>query len=257
MHLRRYVGPLAGIESSAAEFTAYLKLLCGANATSRVLDIGCGFGLMGLTLKKFIRPPGSYFGIDISRRAIRWGQRKITSQASHFRFVHIDVQNDMYNRRGCESADTVVLPLSSSRFDIVLLKSVFTHMRPAAIANYLGQIRPHLAEHGVCLVTLFLWDRGNQRERAGQESVNFRFGDEQWRYAYEGMPELAIAYPTKVFADMVDRAGLTIQKVYRGSWSGVENGLSYQDIVLIGPSKGQKQTNSMMELDSAQDLSAS
>jgi SAM-dependent methyltransferase len=233
MHLRRYVGPLAGIESSAAEFTAYLKLLCGAKPTSRVLDVGCGFGLMGLSLKDFLRPPGSYLGIDISSRAVHWGQRNITSRANHFRFVHVDIQNDAYNRRGRESADTVLLPLSAGRFDIVLLKSVFTHMRPPAVANYLGQIASHLSEHGVCLATLFLLE-GDERTGRGRASIDFRFGDDRWRYAYEGMPELAVAYPYQAFAAMAARADLRIQQVFSGSWSGTDESLSYQDIVLLG-----------------------
>jgi hypothetical protein len=46
LHLRRYVGPLRSFESSGAEFMSYLRLLASLRPDERILDIGCGFGLM-------------------------------------------------------------------------------------------------------------------------------------------------------------------------------------------------------------------
>jgi len=50
LYLRLYAGPLVSFKSSGAEFTAYLKLICHLLPNERVLDIGCGCGLVALNL---------------------------------------------------------------------------------------------------------------------------------------------------------------------------------------------------------------
>lgn len=76
LYLRRYVGPLRGFESSGAEFLAYLKLLCKFQPDEKILDIGCGCGLMGLYLKDYLNSQGRYVGADIHKLSIEWCQKK-------------------------------------------------------------------------------------------------------------------------------------------------------------------------------------
>lgn len=83
---------------------------------------------------------------------------------------------------------------SDGSFDFILLKSVFTHLRPKEMENYIREVARLLAPSGTCLATFFLLNEVQEELRAkGANAVDFKFGDEDWRYAYKGMPELAVA----------------------------------------------------------------
>jgi ubiquinone/menaquinone biosynthesis C-methylase UbiE len=156
LHLRRYVGPLRSFESSGAEFMNYLRLIAGLQPHERILDIGCGCGQMALHLKDYLDENGSYVGVDIHRPSIDWCQKKIASRRSNFKFAHINVRNLTYNPAGIHPAETYRLPYEDGSFDVVLLKSVFTHMRPTEVSNYLREVARLLNANGRCLATFFL-----------------------------------------------------------------------------------------------------
>lgn len=115
LHLRRYVGPLRSFESSGAEFMSYLKLLTGMQSDARILDIGCGCGLMALYLKDYLNQSGSYVGVDIHRPAIRWCEKSITPQHENFQFKHIDVRSLAYNPAGAYNAEDFLFPSRTIR----------------------------------------------------------------------------------------------------------------------------------------------
>jgi SAM-dependent methyltransferase len=234
LHVRRQAGPLAGLEYSGAEFVSYLKLLCNLKFESRILDVGCGFGLLALNLNNYLREPGHYLGIDIDRRAVKWATRHITSRSPLCEFRHLDIANPAYNPRGLLSADDVKFSLADASCDAIVLKSVFTHLRPEATRNYLGEIRRMLSPTGACLSTFFVFDlaREDSKNRA---SLDFAFGNNEWRFAVREMPELAIAYSDKFLRKLIAASGLAIKSTYPGAWSGADGGLSYQDVLVLTP----------------------
>src|SRR5262245_7889006 len=139
LHLRRYVGPLGSFESSGAEFMGYLRSLAGLRPDERVLDIGCGCGQMALHLKNYLDENGSYVGVDIHRPSINWCRQNIERRHKNFQFAHIDVRNLAYNPNAAQHAEAYVFPFEEHSFDLILLKSVFTHMRPPEVSNYLSE----------------------------------------------------------------------------------------------------------------------
>ncbi len=232
--LRRYAGPLSSLESSGAEFLAYLKLLCRISPHTRILDIGCGFGLMALYLKDYLKPPGSYTGMDINRRAIKWAQKAIARKHPNFYFLHLDVRNTAYNPLGKFAAEEVPFPFHDGSFGCILFRSVFTYMRSAEVQNYLAEVARLLAPQGVCLAIFFLLNETQEELHAkGLNAIDFRFGDGLWRYAWREMPELAVAFSEKELHKMLDEAGLEVKRICYGTWSGREEGLSYQDMVIV------------------------
>lgn len=114
LYLRRYVGPLRSFESSGAEFRSYLQLLTELKPSDSVLDIGCGCGMMAIYLQEYLNETGSYTGVDISRSAIKWPQKNITSKSPNFKFLHIDINNFTYNPNGKLNAESVVFPLETA-----------------------------------------------------------------------------------------------------------------------------------------------
>lgn len=235
LRLRRYVGPLRSFESSGAEFMSYCRLLVGLRPAERVLDVGCGCGLMALQLKDYLDARGGYTGLDIHAPSVEWCRRRISPAHPNFEFARIDVQSDAYNPRGRHAAEEYVFPYADESFDVVLLKSVFTHLRPGAVENYLKEVARLLSPGGRALATFFLLDeRQEALRREGLNRIEFKYGEGVWRHAYRESPESAVAYREDFVLGLLDRHGLALKRpVIYGSWSGRREGLSFQDMLLL------------------------
>jgi SAM-dependent methyltransferase len=235
LYLRRYVGPLASFEASGAEFMGHLRKLAELRPDERVLDIGCGCGQMALHLTKYLDEKGSYVGVDIHGPSIRWCLRNISRRRSNFEFAHIDVRNLAFNPAAKHAAESYQFPYDEDSFDFILLKSVFTHMRPAEVDNYLSEVSRLLKNDGRCLATFFLLNAEQAKlAREGKNALPFQYGEGVWRYRHEHSPESAVAYDESYITELLDKHGLTLKApIYYGHWSGLEDGLSFQDILLL------------------------
>lgn len=235
LRLRRHVGPLRTFEASGAEFMSYLQLLVGIQPSERILDVGCGCGLMALHLKEYLDKHGSYVGVDLHAPSINWCRKHIGSEHTNFEFKLIDVQSLAYNPRGEVKGESFVFPYDLESFDVVLLKSVFTHMRPAEVENYLREVARMLKGNGRCLATFFLLNQ-TQRTLAAEDRnvLKFSFGTEEWRYVYEHSPESASAYDEAYILNLLEKYGLRLKApIYYGQWSGRKDGVSFQDMLVI------------------------
>lgn len=235
LYLRRYVGPLRSFEMSGAEFFVYLKMICGLQPDERVLDIGCGCGMMAMYLKDHLDEKGSYVGVDIHAPSIQWSRKNISRRYRNFTFQHIDVRNEAFNPMGVYPADHFHFPFDDRTFDLIILKSVFTHMRPKEVDHYLSEIARLLSDRGRCLATFFLLNRQQETlQREGRNKLHFVFGDENWRYVYQNSPESAVAFQESYVLDLMDRHNLKLKHpIIFGVWSGRKDGIAYQDMVLI------------------------
>ena len=235
LHLRRYVGPLRTFEASGAEFMAYLRLLVEMQPGESILDLGCGCGLMALYLKDYLAETGSDAGVDLHFPSINWCSKHIAAHRSNFQFRQIDVKSLAYNAKGKLSAENFTFPYESASFDVILFKSVFTHLRPGEVENYLKEVSRLLKEDGRCMATFFLLNQEQELLAAsGSNALKFSFGDEQWRYVYEHSPESACAFEENFILGLLQKHELTLARpAYYGNWSGRENGLSFQDLLVI------------------------
>jgi SAM-dependent methyltransferase len=241
LYLRRYVGPLRSFESSGAEFMGYLRSLAGLRPSERVLDIGCGCGQMALHLKSYLDEEGGYVGVDIHRPSISWCRQKIARRHKNFRFAHIDVRSLAYNPNAAQRAEAYRFPFEDRSFDLILLKSVFTHMRPPEVSNYLSEVARLLKSDGRCLATFFLLnDEQAALASRGANDLAFDFGEGEWRYVHQHSPESAVAYDESFVMQLLEKYGLAVEKKIYGRWSGREDGLSYQDILIISHKKAQE-----------------
>ncbi len=206
-----------------------LTAFAGIRPQDRVLEIGCGVGRTAAPLTRFITPPGRYDGLDVSRPSIRWCRWAIGRRFRQFRFQHADIQNGEYNPAGRIPPERYVFPYASETFDLVFLTSVFTHMLPAAIPQYLAEIRRVLAPGGRLLATFFLVPL-----RPLPEGV-FRIDHQRDGYwtADPARPEWAVAYEEAQVRRWFRDAGLAIREpIQRGYWSEPERTATFQDLIV-------------------------
>ena len=119
---------------------------------ARILDAGCGTGLLTLALLRGIRFPVSITALDLSSTSINAARRALYSSRGRTRDVTFTQGN------------LLSLPFADDSFDFVFLTSVFTHMMPHESAHYLREIGRVLAPGGRCVSTWFLLtDEVNER----------------------------------------------------------------------------------------------
>jgi ubiquinone/menaquinone biosynthesis C-methylase UbiE len=130
--------------ASAAEFERLipikLKLLAdlGLTPDSRLLDVGCGTGLLTTAAERFLSDRGLYWGTDLAPEAVEFCRRKFTRPNFHF------AVNGM-----------TTIPISDAQFDAVAYYSVFTHTYPDETALLLAESKRLLAPGGFIFADLF------------------------------------------------------------------------------------------------------
>jgi SAM-dependent methyltransferase len=219
------------------EYRSYLVLLCDLRPDSAVLDLGCHHGRLALGLLGYLRPPkGRYVGLDIQPRAIGWARDAITSRHPHFTFVCADVRNRHYNPQGAVPAESYRLPFDDASFDVVFAASLFTHLLPAAAANYLRECGRVLRVGGRALISVFLTERYGH---GGPNAFHYYF-----EHAVPGVPGIAVhdpgdpeaivSYSRDVIVASAAEAGLELEKVIPGHWPDIpEQTLNEQDLLIL------------------------
>lgn len=231
-HVRDFVGG-GDFRAAGEEFAGYTRDLAGLAPSDRVLEIGSGVGRIALPLTRAIGVEGSYDGIEIVPRGVRWCQKHITPEYPNFRFHHADIANGTYNRRGKIAPDHYRFPFAADSFDLVLLTSVFTHLLQPTTEHYLAEIGRVLASGGKMLATFYLLnDESLRLMNAGQSAITFGHVLDNVRVQDAYVPENAVAFPETLVHELLSRAGLAIDTVHYGSWCAREHPLSHQDIVI-------------------------
>lgn len=200
-----------------------------------VLDIGCGTGRMAIPMMNYLSSSGRYHGFDISKKAIAWCQRAITSRKSNFSFYYANIYNKEYNPHGKVSAAEYHFPCDDNSVDFAFATSVFTHMRGGEVEHYLAELNRTLKPDGRAMVSYFILDEENKRlVKEGRAVYDFAHDLGDCLTVDPHTPERATAYTLDDLNKMVTKAELTIkQPILYGSWSGRDTLLDTQDIVIL------------------------
>jgi len=204
----------------------HLIELGGLKPNEKILDVGCGTGRIAVPLTKYIDETGRYEGFDIVKEKINWC-KKISAKHPNFRFQHVDLFNKSYNPKGKLKASKFKFPFQNDSFDFVLLHSVFTHMLPQDMENYLREIARVLKRGGRCFISFFLLNKESlQLINIGKSYEKFKcdFGLEKNRTISANTPEAAVAYDEVFVLGLYEKYGLRItQPIRYGSWCGRSN----------------------------------
>ncbi|OWU89274.1 class I SAM-dependent methyltransferase [Flavobacterium sp. WLB] len=200
-----------------------------------LLDVGCGIGRAAVPLTQYLSTKGKYEGFDVVKKGIDWCQKNISKDFSNFNFQHISLNNDLYNLTN-QKAENFKFPYEDNSFDTVFLFSVFTHMQPKEVQNYLNEIYRVLKTDGKCLSTFFLYDDQNE-EYISKENKGFCFPyqKENYRLMNEKVPSANIAFKEELLFEMIQTSQLELENKIYGTWSNraVNDLFDYQDILIL------------------------
>ena len=214
----------------------HLIYLCGLRPYHQVLEIGCGCGRNSQFVAPILDPVvGSYKGFDISKRAVEWADRAITSLYPNVAFSHVDIKNSHYNPEGAISANSYRFPYEDESFDIVFLPSVFTHMIRLEFEHYIREIHRVMKHDGRLLSWHYLLERSAlERREYTQLPPNMVQIDDHMFVGDPMDPCSFVAYEKQYVLNTIDSAGLTVHATMRGNWSGVapQGLVDYQDKIL-------------------------
>jgi SAM-dependent methyltransferase len=224
---------LREFKANGEEFLGIYNEVCDLRPDETMLDVGCGIGRKTWPLTRYFDERAVYEGIDITAAGIEWCRARYTPRYPNFRFQQIDVHNRFYNPDGRFRPAEYRFPFADETFSFVMLGSVFTHMLPADLENYLTEVSRVLTKGGRCLITYFLLNEESTRLiEAGASSLDFRYVVGAYRTISTEVPEYAIAFAEGWIRALYPPRGLEVTRLDHGSWCGRERYLSYQDLIL-------------------------
>jgi SAM-dependent methyltransferase len=208
----------------------------GLNADDHVLDVGCGIGRAAIPLTGFLSEKGRYDGFDIVPAGITWCTENITKKYANFKFKLANVYNKVYHPSGSHRADEYTFPYPDDSFDFVFLVSVFTHMLPPGLENYLSEICRVMKRDGRCYISYFLFDGETERLIKSKKTHNISFAhriDQHHFIMSRQQPEMAVCYEENYLRSLYRENALEFDgPIIFGNWCERSGDSEvYQDII--------------------------
>jgi SAM-dependent methyltransferase len=181
----------------------FLKILrdhARLQAGSRVLEIGCGSGRAALALSEFLED-GKYVGMDIEKISLLACRGNKILQNKKFQFDLMNIYSKEYNPEGIIQASAYRFPYPDQSFEVIFLTSVFTHMLPDTVSNYVTEIGRMLTPGGCCLFTTFVMDAGTEGY-----GISFPYATPDYCLFQKTFPEKAVGYYLHYFDGIFKKA---------------------------------------------------
>jgi ubiquinone/menaquinone biosynthesis C-methylase UbiE len=193
--------------------------LGGLQPQHKVLDIGSGIGRIAVPLTSYLQPDTSYEGFDVVKRGVHWCQKHISKAFPNFHFQYVSLNNDLYRSDG-QNAASFTFPYPDQSFDFVMANSVFTHMLPEEVNNYMREIRRVLRPGGKAYASFFIL---NEESKSGMQGRRFRFRYNMGHYRLidQRVKAANVAFEETYLKEQLIRSnGLHLENTYYGYWCG-------------------------------------
>jgi len=224
LRIRLHIGPFLDprlYRFAGERNVAGFRELAGLKPDATFLDIACGCGRVARALTEYFDASAKYEGFDASRKPVEWAQSVITRKFPNFRFRTADTFNKRYNPSGKTGASDLIFPYDDNKFDFAFAGSLYTHMLPEEVTNFVAETKRVLKPGGTtfatfCLLnerTLPIVDAGKSMPR-----LIYKYGDCRVRTAED--PAHFIAHPEPWVRKLYEDAGLSIvEPIARGTWA--------------------------------------
>ena len=160
-------------------------------------------------------------------------QRAHHTAYPNFQFRHVDLCHDYYNPDGALDPRTYTFPYSDSSFDLVVLASVLTHMRPAEAEHCFAEVSRVLRPDGRCVVATMVLSPATEPGLAAGRAVYTLDPELDEDGIHRLSPFQIRAYEEEALDAMVERQGLKLVSRHYGSWSGHKPFMDYQDLLIL------------------------
>lgn len=217
------------------QFFGHFRKYCSFTPDSAVLDIGCGIGRMAIPFTKYLSDKGRYEGFDIVKFGIDWCTKNISSRYPNFNFRVIPLKNELYRSDTDDKAAELRFPYQNDTFNFVFLTSVFTHMLPSDVENYLAEIHRVLKKNEECFATFFIIDEETEHSKNLNVRKKFLYNFGNYFLMDKNVKEANVAYKKSYIMDSLKNHNFEVTRFIKGSWSGIHEGElnEHQDIIIF------------------------
>lgn len=224
VRIRLHIGPILNprvYRASAERDVEGFRALAALKPSDRFLDIGCGCGRLAAALTGYLDAEGLYEGFDTAKEPVEWCRRNITPRFPIFHFTSTDTISGRYNPSGSKRARDLIFPYESGLFDFAFSGSVYIHMVPEEIKNFLAETARVLRPGGVALATFCLLNERTLPLVTAMKStlkLPYQFGECRVRSIAD--PTRFIGHPESLIRRLYSEAGLKIVGDIRyGRWA--------------------------------------
>lgn len=183
-----------------------------------IVDLGCGCGRYAQSLRDHDfygrRYSGTYTGVDIDREMLDWCSENFP--ARQFRFIASTHASDSYRGTGT-GATGIDLDIVDDSQDLVFSRSLFSHLLPTELEDYVSETARILRPGGFASMTFYSLDSppptlGNRHTFRHQVGIA--------RVESEMQPTAAVAYHDSDLIAMFEGRGFDVLEVtdYSGVW---------------------------------------
>lgn len=214
------------------------------HSNNKILDIGCGTGLLSMACEPFIRDKGQYLGLDVIEENIVFANENYSNPLVNFQ--HFDVRNLSYASQ--QQATQIPWPVLNESISMVTALSVWTHLNQEDAIFYFCEVARVLKKDGIAIITFFYLDNiykdslDKRSDNLGRyhstNQLKWVFGKKahdspNWFTAdWTKVAEDAIAVDETGMKTLLERSGLSIKKYYPGNWKETP-GVYFQDILVL------------------------
>ena len=231
----------------------FLKKIANLTSNSKTLDFGCGLGRIAAAFKASTNDCGYYYGYEPMSKQRLWLKNKFNLEKFKFggeeilfdknyiyyqdKYSSVNANNKIVDMKEFELNNLKKLLSDDSKKNILLdlqySCSVFTHMLPQDLINTFNNFKNFSGNNTVFVNTFFIVDE------FARKSLETNKADRILPYFDYGIylrsqknPLLCTAYPLDLLKKIYHDAGHKILNINFGSWSGRDNGIIFQDIVI-------------------------
>jgi len=200
---------------------------------------------MAIPLTAYLSKYGYYEGFDVVPDSIDFCKNHITPSFPNFNFQVADVYNSYYNPQGSQRAESYQFPYPDNSFDLVFSTSVFTHMLPEGIEQYLREIHRVLKLNAYAFNTYYLLNDETVTAIDNRKTkIRFPFNMGNYYSGYKNVAECLVAFNCQDIITFHNRTGLIMEgDIHYGHWrhsattyptyySSQKEYMGYQDLIV-------------------------